>query len=108
MADANLDSFKAEFAMDILEDAELYGFFGWFDVEMVPGKWFSKAPSEAPTHWHHGYFPLIEYFILAKGEILTRNISCKPHSKNYRGLSIQINFEILGQEQPQTLTYEWE
>lgn len=45
-----------EFAPDVR--AELHGFVGWFDVELVPGAWLSTAPADEPTHWRQTIFYL--------------------------------------------------
>ena len=85
-APKGFDSFESDFQLTVMQDCEVNGLVGWFDVEMTEGVWFSTSPYEGGTHWHQTVFPLIEAFSSVNGDILKGNITVRPIADDHRGL----------------------
>jgi hypothetical protein len=89
----------------VIQDCQVNGLVGWFDVEMTEGVWFSTSPYEGDTHWHQTVFPLIEVFSSVNGDILKGSINVRPIPDDHRGL--QITVMIGSNTGPQSHTLEY-
>ncbi|MBI1649014.1 50S ribosomal protein L11 methyltransferase [Hyphomicrobium sulfonivorans] len=75
-----------EVSWQLADDATVYGFVVWWDVELVPGITLSTAPDAPPTHWEQLYFPLLSPIAAKSGD--TIHAVLQSHTSHEEGTHV--------------------
>jgi protein arginine N-methyltransferase 1 len=49
---------RGEAVLPVLEAETVYGFAGWFDLDLAPGVSLGTGPASPLTHWRQQYLPV--------------------------------------------------
>lgn len=72
----------------------VYGFAGWFSLELAPGVVLGTGPADAPTHWRQQFLPVEPFSVDSPIEL---DASVGTATEDRRGVEVRLTWTSGGQ-----------